>query len=110
MKQRDIYWADLNPTRGSEQTGKRPVVIISGNTMNDNLGVFIICPITTKVKNYAGCVALKKNSINKLRQSGEIITFQVRTISKERLTRKIGEITKEDLGMIFEGLDLILNN
>jgi len=110
MKQKDIYWADLNPVKGAEQTGKRPIVIISGNTMNDNLGIFIICPITTKIKNYAGCVVLKKDKTNKLKQDSEIITFQIRTIAKERLDKKIGEITKEQLSKIFEGLDLVLNN
>ena len=44
MLQKDIYWANLNPTKGNEQKGERPVVIISGNTMNKNLGIFIICP------------------------------------------------------------------
>lgn len=50
MFQKDIYWADLNPTKGKEQKGKRPVVIISGNTMNKNLGIFIICPNTHHIK------------------------------------------------------------
>ena len=44
MKQRDVYLADLEPTRGKEQRGVRPVVIISPNTMNDRLGIFIVCP------------------------------------------------------------------
>ena len=58
MFQKDIYWANLNPTKGKEQKGKRPVVIISGNTMNRNFGIFIVCPISSKIKNYAGCVKL----------------------------------------------------
>ena len=58
MKQRDIWMADLNPLKGSEQQGIRPVVIVSGNAMNDNFGSCIICPLTTKIKNYAGGIAL----------------------------------------------------
>lgn len=105
MFQKDIYWANLNPAKGKEQKGKRPVVIISGNTMNKNLGIFIICPISSKIKNYAGCVNLQKNKTNKLNEDSEIITFQVRTITKERMIKKIGEITDEQLKEILYSLN-----
>ncbi|OGI93965.1 hypothetical protein A3A03_02950 [Candidatus Nomurabacteria bacterium RIFCSPLOWO2_01_FULL_40_18] len=105
MQQRDIYLADLNPTKGKEQKGKRPVVIVSGDTMNKNFSVFIICPISSKIKNYAGCVKLEKNKINKLDENSEIITFQIRTIAKERMIKKIGEITNEQLKEIFYSLN-----
>ena len=108
MKQKEIYWANLNPTRGKEQSGKRPVVIISGNTMNKKTNIFIICSISSKLKYYPGCVKIKKNKINNLKQDSEIITFQVRTISKERLGKKIGEITDEELKQVFSGLGDIL--
>jgi len=45
MKQGEIWMADLNPVVGSEQQGIRPVVIISGNAMNNNLGISIVCPL-----------------------------------------------------------------
>jgi len=105
MLQKDIYWANLNPTKGKEQKGKRPVVIISGNTMNKNFNVFIVCPISSKIKNYAGCVKLEKNKVNKLKENSEIITFQIRTIAKERMIKKIGEITDEQLKEIFFSLN-----
>lgn len=107
MLQKDIYWANLNPTKGKEQKGKRPVVIISGNTMNKNLGIFIVCPISSKIKNYTGCVKLEKNKINELSENSEIITFQIRTIAKERMIKKIGEITNEQLKEIFCSLNEI---
>ena len=105
MLQKDIYWANLDPIKGKEQKGKRPVVIISGNTMNKNLGIFIICPISSKIKDYVGTVKLKKDKINKLSIDSEIITFQIRTISKERILKKIGEITDEQLKDIFYTLN-----
>ena len=105
MLQKDIYWANLDPVKGKEQKGKRPVVVISGNTMNKNLGIFIICPISSKIKNYAGAVLLQKNKINKLKENSEIITFQIRTISKERMIKKIGEITDLELKAIFYSLN-----
>jgi mRNA interferase MazF len=54
--QKEIWFANLNPTRGSEQNGIRPVVIISRDAMNENLGLSIVLPLSTKVKNYAGCL------------------------------------------------------
>lgn len=101
--------ADLNPVKGSEQKGVRPIVIISGNAMNDNLGIYIICPFSSKIKHYAGCMVLKKDTTNNLDMDSEIITFQIRTIAKERLIRKIGEITKDQLTLIKTGLTEILN-
>lgn len=108
MKQKDIYLANLSPTKGSEQGGLRPVVVISGDTMNDNLGVCIACPISSKVKKYASCVQLKKNKTNGLKQDSEIITFQVRTVSNKRLGTKIGKISEEELEKVLAGLFLVL--
>lgn len=106
--QKDIYWVDLNPAKGKEQKGRRPVVIISGNTMNKNLGIFIVCPISTKIKNYAGCAQIKKDKLNNLSADSEIISFQVRTVSKERMIRKIGEITDEQLKEVVGSLNEVL--
>ncbi len=99
-----IYIADLNPTKGSEQSGKRPVVVISGNTMNTTLNICIVCPITTQIKNYYGCVPLKKGKANGLKTDSEVLTFQVRTISQDRLVKHLGKITPKQLRGIYEGL------
>jgi mRNA interferase MazF len=108
MKQREIWLADLNPVRGSGQKGIRPVVIISGNSMNDNIGICIVCPLTSRIKNYAGCLVLKKEGINGLDHDSEVITFQVRAISKERLISKMGEVSKNQLQTLKTGLMEVL--
>lgn len=108
MNQKDIYWADLEPVKGREQRGKRPVVIISGNAMNNNLDIVICCPLSSSVKNYAGCVVLQKDTLNHLKADSEIITFQIRTVSKSRLDKKIGEITTDQLKQVIKGLNEIL--
>lgn len=107
MKQKDIYWADLEPIIGQEQGGVRPVVIISGNTMNKNFGISIACPLSSQIKNYKSCVIVKKNSINKLKTDSEIITFQIRTVSQKRLKNKIGQISHEELKQVLIGLQKI---
>ncbi|MEN8249155.1 MAG: type II toxin-antitoxin system PemK/MazF family toxin [Bacteroidota bacterium] len=108
MRQGEIWYADLNPTKGSEQSGFRPLVIISGNMLNEYLNVVITCPLTTKVKNYKGNVVLRPDGGNKLSKPSEILVFHIRSISKERLVRKIGDITLEELREIKQGLNDIL--
>ncbi|MBW6461385.1 MAG: type II toxin-antitoxin system PemK/MazF family toxin [Bacteroidales bacterium] len=108
MKQRDICLADLNPVQGSEQSGIRPVVVISGNAMNDNLNICIVCPLSSHIKNYAGCIVLKKDDLNQLDHDSEVTTFQVRTISKSRLVKKIGVVTESQLQQILQGLVEVL--
>ncbi len=68
----------------------------------------IVCPLTSQIKHYAGCLVLKKDDINRLDDDSEIITFQVRTIARERMISKIGEITKQQLEIIKKGLQEIL--
>jgi mRNA interferase MazF len=50
MRQGEIWYANLNPSKGSEQAGFRPVVIVSGNLLNEHLPVVIVMPLTTKIK------------------------------------------------------------
>lgn len=108
MKQCEIWYADLNPVRGSEQQGFRPVVIISGNVLNQYLPVVIVCPLTSKIKNYKGNIILKPDDENGLTEPSEIMIFHIRSISKERLIRKIGVITSRELTNLKLGLDDIL--
>lgn len=104
IQQKDICLANLNPTQGSEQAGKRPVVVISGNTMNNNLPICIICPISANVKNYPTCVEILPTKTNNLKTSSEVLTFQIRTISQNRIIKKIGHITDKEFAQIIAGL------
>ncbi|MFW5755873.1 MAG: type II toxin-antitoxin system PemK/MazF family toxin [Tangfeifania sp.] len=108
MNQREIWYADLNPVKGSEQQGLRPVVIVSGNVVNKYLKIVIVCPLTTKIKNYRGNVILEPTPENGLNQKSEVLIFHVRSVSKERLVKKIGVIKQAELEMLKEGLNDIL--
>ena len=108
MNQREIWLANLNPEKGSEQAGFRLVAIVSGNLMNTHLTVVLSCPLTTKIKNYKGNVILKPDKTNGLKKNSEIFVFHIRSISKNRLVEKIGEITPEELEKLKAGLDDIL--
>lgn len=108
MKQKEIWLTNLNPTQGSEQRGIRPVVVVGGNAMNDHFGVCIVCPLSSKIEGYAGCLILKKDALNGLSQDSEVITFQIRTVAKERFLQKIGVISEEQLRQLKKGLTEIL--
>lgn len=104
MRQGEIWMFDLNPIIGSEQAGRRPVVILSGNLMNRFLQVVITAPLTSKIKNYQGNPILQPTQINGLKIQSEILVFHIRSISKDRLIEKIGEIQKSELNQALETL------
>jgi mRNA interferase MazF len=108
MKQCEIWYADLNPVKGSEQKGFRPFVIVSGNVVNEYLKIVIACPLTTKIKKYKGNVILEPDDVNGLSAMSEILTFHIRSISKERLIKKVGRISEKQLKELKIGLDDIL--
>ena len=110
MRQGEIWFADLNPTKGSEQSGKRPVVIVSGNTLNDALPVVIVAPVSSKVKSYPTCVLLLASRTHGLTKDSEAIPFQIRAIAKKRLTKQIGRVTVDELREILKGLFLALTH
>ncbi len=90
MNQYDIYLADLNPTVGREQFGKRPVLIISNNYEN-LLDIVTIIPITSLKKGrkiYPNELLLQ----NELEKPSILLCQQIRTISKKRLMKKLTSI------------------
>ncbi len=97
MRQGDIWMSDLSPVIGSEQAGRRPVVILSGNLMNKFLQVVITAPLTSKIKNYQGNPILEPANKNGLKVESELMVFHIRSISKDRLIEKIGEVSPEQL-------------
>ena len=108
MKKGEIWMAELNPVEGSEQSGQRPVIIVSGNAMNDHFDLVITCPLSSKVKNFPGNIILQPDNINGIKEKSEILVFQIRTISKQRLKVKLGNIGKEDMSRLEENLLKIL--
>lgn len=108
MKQGEIWLADLNPVKGSEQAGFRPVVILSGNLLNQYFNTVIIIPLTSKVKNYKGNPILKSEKKNGLKKESEMLVFHIRSVSKDRLVEKLGMIEKSELSSAIKTLNDIL--
>lgn len=108
MKQGEIWEMYFDPVKGSEQGGRRPAVIISGNLVNQYLHVVIVCPLTTKIKNYKGNLIIEPTTKNGLEDISEVMTFHVRSVSKDRLKTKLGEIPMKDVEFIKSTLNDIL--
>lgn len=92
----DIFIADLEPIKGSEQGGIRPVVIIQNNIYNKYSPVIIIATITSKkfTKEFPTNVKLNKEESN-LKKDSTILLNQIRTIDKRRIIKKISSLPNE---------------
>ena len=108
MRQGEIWNANLNPTKGSEQAGFRRVVIISGNLLNQHLNVLIVVPLTTKIKNYKGNPVLSPSKLNGLKAESEMLVFHIRSLSRDRLVNKLGSIDAKELERSIKTLNEIL--
>ena len=108
MKQAEIWETYFDPVEGQEQSGRRPAVIISGDTMNKNLTLVMVCPLTSKIHNYKGNPIIEPTSENGLKKSSEILVFQTRAVSKNRLRKKLGILDKKILDEIHQNLNKIL--
>lgn len=97
-----IYWADLDPVRGQEQSGTRPVLILSHDVFNSRSGTVIAMAITSQPQRAGYPLTWKFPSGIPPRESWVKIT-QIRTLSTERLGRPIGRLEKEDLDQILRG-------
>jgi mRNA interferase MazF len=103
----DIVWADLEPTRGNEQAGLRPVLILSQDVFNERSGTVIAMALTSQPQRAGFPLTLELTS-TKLPKKSWIKISQIRTLSTERLITKIGKATPEEMNLVIEGLGEII--
>ncbi len=103
----EIYWADLDPVRGREQAGLRPVLILSNDLFNRRSGTVIAMAITSQVQRAGFPLTLQLRS-DKLPKSSWVKISQIRTISIERLGKRMALAVAEELDQIVDGLLEIL--
>lgn len=108
MNKGEIWEVFFDPTLGSEQSGRRPAVIISGNLANKHLNTVIVCPITSKLKNYHGNLIVDPNTINGLNKKSEVMSVHVRSISKQRFKKKMGYFDINEMDVIIQNLEKII--
>jgi mRNA interferase MazF len=103
----EIRWADLDPTRGREQAGKRPVLIVSHDVFNDRSGTVIAVALTSQEPR-AGFPLTLESAATGLPKRSWIKISQIRTLATERIGRRIGRASPEELARAIEGLNEIV--
>lgn len=103
----EIRWADLGPTRGREQSGRRPVLILSADVFNARSGTVIAAALTTQPPRAGFPLTLKIDSAELPKPSWVKIS-QIRTMSTQRIGRRLGVASPEELAQVIEGLNEIL--
>ena len=102
-----VHWADLNPTRGHEQSGRRPVLILSADVFNERSGTVIAVALTTQPPRAGFPLTLEVGS-GQLPKPAWIKISQIRTLSVQRIGRKLGAASPEEVARVIEGLNEIL--
>jgi mRNA interferase MazF len=99
----EVYWADLSPTRGREQSGLRPVLVLSHDVLNRRSGTVIALAVTSREQR-AGYPLTHRLRSGGLPKDSWVKMSQVRTLSAERLRDRIGVVADEEVSEIVEGL------
>jgi mRNA interferase MazF len=103
----DIYWADLDPTQGNGQAGRRPVLILSQDVFNDRSGTVIAVALTSQ-KPKAGFPLSYELSDPGLPKKSWVKISQIRTLSVKRLGNRLGKASEDELEIVIDGLNEII--
>jgi len=99
----EIRWADLNPVRGHEQAGERPVLVLSHDVFNERSGTVIAVALTSQEPR-AGFPLTLELSASKLPKRSWVKMSQIRTLSTERIGKRLGRASDEELAAVLDGL------
>ncbi len=103
----EICWADLNPVRGREQAGLRPVLVLSHDVFNERSGTVIAVALTSQEPRAGFPLTLESNATGLPKRSWIRIS-QVRTLSVERIGRRLARASAEEVDRVVEGLNEII--
>ena len=105
----EIRWANLNPIRGREQAGLRPVLVLSHDVFNERSGTVIAVALTSQPQR-AGFPLTLELQAAKLPKRSWVKISQIRTLSVERIGAKLGRVSPEDISQVVEGLNEIIGS
>lgn len=103
----EIRWADLNPVRGHEQAGLRPVLILSHDVFNDRSGTVVAVALTSQPQK-AGFPLTLELKLGDLPKKSWVKISQIRTLSVERIGKSIGKVSQKELDQVVEGFNEII--
>jgi mRNA-degrading endonuclease toxin of MazEF toxin-antitoxin module len=108
MKRGDVWWADLEPRSGSEQRGRRPVIVVSPDAFNDTPGwqSVIVVPLSTSATQAArGPTAVPIPARGSgLKRESVALCHQVTTLDRAKLTERVGALPEASLAALDGGL------
>ena len=99
----EIRWADLNPVRDNEQAGQRPVLVLSHDVFNERSGTVIAVALTSQEPR-AGHPLTLELTTSKLPKRSWVKISQIRTLSTERVGKRLGRAAEEELSRVLDGL------
>jgi mRNA interferase MazF len=103
----DVFWAELDPIRGREQAGRRPVLVLSQDVFNERSGTVIGAAITSEPPR-AGFPLTVELARGRLPKKSWVKVSQVRTLSTNRLGRRVGRASPEEVERVVAGLNEII--
>jgi mRNA interferase MazF len=103
----DVVWADLNPVKGHEQAGQRPVLILSPEVFNERSGTVIAMALTSQPQKAGFPLTMEIASVA-LPKPTWVKISQIRTLSVERLGNRMGRVSEDEMAQIVEGLNEII--
>jgi len=103
----EVRWAELNPVRGNEQAGRRPVLILSQDVFNRRSGTVIVMAITSQ-RQRAGFPLTYRLESDQLPKQSWVKISQIRTLSVDRIGRKIGLVEPEQIAEVVDGLNQLV--
>jgi mRNA interferase MazF len=103
----DVFFCNLDPTFGHEQRGTRPVVVLQNDIVNDRLNTVMVAPLTSnlKAKGYLLTVFVEAQSSG-LPKDSVILLFQIRTVDKRRLERKIAHLDDKIMEQVDQAIHI----
>jgi len=100
----DIVWIDFSPTKGHEQSGLRPAIVISRSEYNSFAGMVLVCPVTSKRKGYSFEIPIEG-----LKEKSFVLSDQLRTFDiRERVIKKVGKINDSEINEILARASALL--
>ena len=99
----EIRWADLKPVRGHEQAGERPVLVLSHDILNERSGTVIAVALTSQEPR-AGYPPALELTAAKLPKRSWVKISHIRTLSTERIGKRLGRASVEELATVLDGL------
>jgi mRNA interferase MazF len=104
----EVWPVDLNPTRGHEQAGVRPALVVSVDLFNDGpAGLAVVLPVTSRAKGVPLHVPVNPPEAG-LKMRSFIKTEDIRSVSLERLTRRMGQVTTATMAQVEDRLRILL--